>query len=327
MSTNRCEICGMTPAPQLPPLAGFELQSSGRGCPRCGNFYLMGTAVNRLSELLRARKLEGSVVSHRIRRRFDAVGKPIVLYEADLETYAGDVEPPNPEEQLENLVLWIGRTQRLPEEWAQATPARLAAIIGAAKTESRSDEPGLDWLLQQVKDRELFVTTSSSNGSELKLRLTMSGWREFGILRRRVAISKNAFMAMKFGDASLDKVLAECFKPAVARAGFSLRPLNDGQEAGLIDNQIRTAIRSARFVVADLTHDNNGAYFEAGFAEGLGLPVIYTCEASKFSKSKTHFDTNHLVTIPWDLGNLDAAARELTATVRNTLPGEAIFED
>ena len=51
-------------------------------------------------------------------------------------------------------------------------------------------------------------------------------------------------------------------------------------------------MRGARFVIADLSHDNNGAYFEAGFAEGIGLPVVYTCEVKKFEAKKTHFDTN-----------------------------------
>lgn len=87
------------------------------------------------------------------------------------------------------------------------------------------------------------------------------------------------------------------------------------------------AIRSARFVVADLTHDNNGAYFEAGFAEGLGVPVIYTCEAQKFKEKKTHFDTNHMHTVPWDITNLDEAGRLLTATIRNTLPADAKLAD
>jgi nucleoside 2-deoxyribosyltransferase len=105
-------------------------------------------------------------------------------------------------------------------------------------------------------------------------------------------------MAMRFGDAILNRVLSECFKPAAQRAGFILRPLNEAPSAGLIDNQIRAAIRTARFVVADLTHDNNSAYFEAGFAEGLGVPVIYTCEAQKFNERKTHFDTNHMLTVP-----------------------------
>ena len=37
-------------------------------------------------------------------------------------------------------------------------------------------------------------------------------------------------------------------------------------------------VRDAAFVISDLTHDNSGAYWEAGYAEGLGKPVIYICE-------------------------------------------------
>jgi nucleoside 2-deoxyribosyltransferase len=85
-------------------------------------------------------------------------------------------------------------------------------------------------------------------------------------------------MAMQF-DSEMDRVVKDCFKPAVARTGFELRVLTDGQPAGSIDDQLRVALRTSRFVIADLTHDNNGAYWEAGFAEGLGRPVIYTCRS------------------------------------------------
>lgn len=134
-------------------------------------------------------------------------------------------------------------------------------------------------------------------------------------------------MAMKFGDATLDSVLRECFQPAAARAGFTLRALNEQPSAGLIDNQIRAAIRASRFVIADLSLDNNGAYFEAGFAEGLGLPVIYTCEASKFDARTTHFDTNHMHTVKWDGASLTEAGNVLIATIRNTLPLESKLDD
>jgi len=203
----------------------------------------------------------------------------------------------------------------------------LAAIIGVAKTGNQSGEPGFDWLHQQINESRLYMQTNTPDGSQIKLRLTMKGWKEFDVLSKRVTDSRTAFMAMKFGDPMLNKVVAECFKPAVLRAGFTLRPLNEGQGAGLIDNQIRAAIRSARFVVADLTHDNNGAYFEAGFAEGIGVPVIYTCEAKRFAAKKTHFDTNHLVTIPWSIDKLDETAKRLIGTVINTLPGEATLSD
>ena len=91
----------------------------------------------------------------------------------------------------------------------------------------------------------------------------------------------------------------------------------------MIDNQLRAAIIGSRFLISDLTYGNQGAYWEAGFAEGLGLPVIYTCKAASWAASKTHFDTNHMVTIVWDPGNPMTASNELTATIRATLRAEA----
>lgn len=151
----------------------------------------------------------------------------------------------------------------------------------------------------------------------------MKGWVRYDALKKTSIESRTAFMAMKFGNAMLEKVVSECFRPAVARAGFELRILTDEQPAGLIDDQLRAAILSARFLIADLTHGSHGAYWEAGFAEGLGLPVIYTCEATEWNESKTHFDTNHLKTIVWDISDLERAEKELTATIRATLRREA----
>jgi hypothetical protein len=157
----------------------------------------------------------------------------------------------------------------------------------------------------------------------LALKLTIVGWEKHEELRKRTIESHTAFMAMKFGLADLNRVVDECFRPAVARTGFELRLLTDKQPAGLIDDQMRAAILASRFVISDLTHGSPGAYWEAGFGEGLGLPVIYTCEKSKWDEKKTHFDTNHLVTIIWDTAELKTAEDALTATIRATLRAEA----
>lgn len=63
-------------------------------------------------------------------------------------------------------------------------------------------------------------------------------------------------------------------------------------------------------LIADLTHGNRGAFWEAGYAEGLGKPVIYTCEASKFDE-QSHFDTKH---------DPSAVVEDLKATNRATIP-------
>jgi hypothetical protein len=51
--------------------------------------------------------------------------------------------------------------------------------------------------------------------------------------------------------------------------------------------------------------------------------VIYTCSKARWAESKTHFDTNHLVTILWDLGDLAGTENESAATIRATLRDEA----
>jgi hypothetical protein len=130
-------------------------------------------------------------------------------------------------------------------------------------------------------------------------------------------------MAMKFNEAPLDNAVETCFKPAALRTGFELRVLTDQQAAGLIDDHIRAAILSARFIVADLSHGSHGAYWGAGFGEGRGIPVIYTCEKSAWQKTKTHFDTNHMLTIIWDSADLKKAEDALAATIRATLRAEA----
>jgi hypothetical protein len=73
-----------------------------------------------------------------------------------------------------------------------------------------------------------------------------------------------AFMAMEYDDEALDKYVQDHFAPAVAETGFHLQRLDDVPKAGLIDDRLRVEIQSCRFLVADLSHANNGAYWEAG---------------------------------------------------------------
>jgi hypothetical protein len=87
---------------------------------------------------------------------------------------------------------------------------------------------------------------------------------------------------------------------------------------------MRAAILASRFVLSDVTHGKHGAYWEAGYAEGLRPPVRYTCEKNKWKKSKTHFDTNHLVTVIWDLNDLDTAGRCGQRQNRRTISPSAV---
>jgi nucleoside 2-deoxyribosyltransferase len=229
--------------------------------------------------------------------------------------------PPSPAEQADNLVRLIGNRQPSPAECITIPEPEVSSSIGMA-----IGNEGLFWLLRQPQVDRLVENHASQSGPD-RLLLTFEGWQRYEALKRADVESRKAFMAMKFGDDELNRAVNEYFKPAVARTGFELRLVTDRQHAGLIDDQLRVALRGARFVIADLTHANNGAYWEAGFAEGLGRPVIYTCQRSAWENQKTHFDTNHLATIIWDPENLADAESRLAAMIRATLPAEAKMTD
>lgn len=59
----------------------------------------------------------------------------------------------------------------------------------------------------------------------------------------------------------------------------------------------------------------------------MGKKVIYSCEEIYFQKKKTHFDISTHTTILWKPEDLDGAAGQLAAMIRNTFPGEAKMED
>lgn len=205
----------------------------------------------------------------------------------------------------------------------------IAINDSAISATGASDMTSVGFLAAQAVDAGLIAGTVQRmlDGSYIipAIHLTLKGWELYEELQRGKASGRHAFMAMPFGNAELDIIVEEHFKPAVKATGFNLKRLDDGQPAGLIDDRLRVEIRQSRFLIADLTHENRGAYWEAGYAEGLGKPVIYTCRRDVFDdKTKgTHFDTNHHLTVVWETGRMPEAIEKLKATIRATLPEEA----
>jgi hypothetical protein len=302
-------------------------------CKRCGEFDLSGSAHGMLAHQLSKGLHRRALMSHALRRMGASQTSSPPLVDSNMFGSFWPTERlPTPQKQADDLVLVLGENQTSPDTSTEMSAYFLDAWIGVAIPSPNNSNPqaGLSWVLDHLKQIGLIPGYSlnpvAANPS-LSARLTMKGWEKYEELKKVQRQSRTAFMAMRFGDPQLDAMVQSVFKPAVLRTGFELKKLTDEQPAGLIDDQIRAALLSARFIVADLTHGSHGAYWEAGFAEGLGLPVIYTCEESAWEQTKTHFDTNHLLTIIWDSTNPNVAGDALTATIRATLRTEAKQQD
>src|SRR5262249_23874161 len=274
----------------------FGNDSARFDCRRCGSFVLSGSAEATIETKFNEKPLRRSLMSHTLRKMQKPGDKHLRVItndDEDLPTFWRDERLPTPQQQADNLILWIGENQETSSKAASVDRSVLAAWIGLPIS-LPNDSAEWAWLNSQLKDEQLYDAADIRQGHILELKLTMKGWKRHQDLKKTQKESRTAFMALKFNQPNLNLVVEKCFRPAVERTGFELRVLTDPQPAGSIDDRLRAALHAARFVIADLTHGSAGAYWEAGFGEGLGLPVIYSCEEAAWKTQGTHFDTNHL---------------------------------
>jgi hypothetical protein len=229
-----------------------------------------------------------------------------------------DPRLPSPAVQAMNAIRYIGDRVLATGEKVRSLQPQLYAIIGAPNPTMAGE------LVLELRARGLLDGVPRQNMSMpddlLEANLTLTGWGQYESEKRGKIEGRYGFIAMQFGDAVLDNFARNVIKPVVKeRISYELIDMRDAARAGIIDNIMRARIRDSAFVLVDLTHDNAGAYWEAGYAEGLGKPVIYICERAKFEKARTHFDTNHCTTVVWTVDDADTFKTELIATLRRSL--------
>lgn len=115
-------------------------------------------------------------------------------------------------------------------------------------------------------------------------------------LRTRRAKSSQAFVAMWFAP-EMTPVYDSGLSFGIENAGYKSMRVDKKEHANKIDDEIIAEIRRSAFLVADFTEHRGGVYFEAGFAMGLGLPVIWTCRKDHIKD--LHFDIRQYNCIDW----------------------------
>lgn len=148
----------------------------------------------------------------------------------------------------------------------------------------------LDYL---VKCEYITYEDGTNEDAWIELSLTPEGYGRVDILQKNTSYGRNALVAMKFGDDT--KILREAIRKGIAEAGYIAIFIDEVQHNDFITPELLKHIRDSKFVVVDLTHQNNGAYFEEGYAMGLGKPVIQLCQQD----TKLHFDIAQKNTIMW----------------------------
>lgn len=104
------------------------------------------------------------------------------------------------------------------------------------------------------------------------------------------------FVAMMFSGETVF-TYEQVYKPVIQMLNYSAMRIDEKQFNGSIIGEITTEITDSVALIADLTGNRGGVYYEAGIARGLQLcnhpiKLILTCKRSFFDNERVHFDVS-----------------------------------
>lgn len=209
------------------------------------------------------------------------------------EEVAFPLDPAEVLAKMDRTLLYVARRHETAHKEVRIVFGEEFQAVRAADTDE------FQHFLRTLVARGLVSVRGDFQGSRADqyFRLTPEGWAKAEQLIRAQPHSTQAFVAMWFTK-TLKPAWERGFEPALRASGFNPVRIDLVQHNSKIDDVIISEIRRSGLLVADFTGNRGGVYFEAGFAMGLGIPVIWTCREGDIGK--VHFDTRQYSHVLWN---------------------------
>lgn len=289
MSNKVCFVCGME--------SDFTQQGFNYfyECKRCGDYVLPGGDLPQFKENL-IPIISGYIRENQSKRqRFQLT--------QDVIDKLNKIPLPTMNEKIFKIMRWLQEQTNYPGAWINIdtndTPRDPELIAICYATNNSEVRYFIDYL-----HKINFIT---SDASRRQYSITVEGFNYLESQRNLIE-SNLCFCAMSFGD-DHRYIYDKFIQPAVKLAGYEVKRVDeDPHNIGVVD-KIFALIRQSKFVIADLSGNKDGVYYEAGFTKGLGREVIFSCEDSDFKR--VHFDVQHLNLVKWSQQNIEKAIQDL----------------
>jgi len=269
-------------------------------CKCCGSFEIAGTA----EPAVRERRPEPRLIAW-IRQQHDAGEKP-KIDSTTLERVIAAAPDYSVAEKQQLLLQWLAKMIKVPGDVARVRDQSDWPVIWAR------DPAEFSFHLLAARERGLIKQGDA--GGYFAIELTAAGWECLDRATGELVFDDRAFVAMWFDD-SMNTAWNEGLKHGIEAAGYRALRVDSALHIDRIDLKIIGDIRASRFVVADVTGQRPGVYFEAGYALALGRPVVWTVH--KDQCDKIHFDTRQFSHIFWTTPQ--DLATQLEAVIAGTI--------
>ena len=298
MNKNKCHVCNLAPT-KIEGIGPLERKTFVE-CPRCGKYIITDmVTITTYSEHERAKIIAWV-------RDFQERGmEPPELNTKTIKNITDNLPNYTPSQKQLILMKNIERRTKYPGYVFKLFPNNDFPLAWASCTEE------LIYYISTLDERRLLKATKligpaiePQSGklnaldmqiSEISVEILSDGWEYLELNSRHSVISDQAFVAMSFSG-NIDSAYENAIKKAIEAAGYQSFKVGDKPHNERIDVKIMAEIKNSRFLIADVTEQKHGVYFEAGYALGLGIPVIWSCRHDDLVK--VHFDTrqyNHIV--------------------------------
>jgi len=289
---HTCPICKLNDERIVRENAGSVGQLIRIKCPRCKEFV-----ISDFTEITAPHSLLGPKLSAWIRNRNEQGAEvPLILLD-ELKNLQAGLPDYSPREKQIILLQNIERMTAYPGKAVKIDAKYDIPLAWAAGEEEFLYY--INSLIERGLLRELLGKVTVSGGIKVAfpVGITSDGWDYLEKQERQIEERTQAFVAMSFSD-DLKPIWQGPIKNAIIKAGYKPHRVDAEPHSDRIDVKIISEIKNSRFVVADVTEQKRGVYFEAGFAQGLGLPVIWCVR--KDDLENVHFDTRQYNHIVWE---------------------------
>lgn len=286
-ATEPCVICKRegTPYDAVP----GKVEIKRFQCARCGVY----DACDQDREVWPIRDAERHLVSGFVRDHFRRTGKPYRWEDREESRFPSGLSEPTVSDKIEHALLAIAaRSEAFGADVKIMLEDDCALVSARNPVEFGS-------ILGHLTEKGMLRNRSAPGhvkGTPFVYQVSGDGWREVERIRPVRSGGRQAFVAMWF-DESMDEAYNKGIHPALSVIGY--RPWRADREHfdQKICDRILMEIRRSSLLVVDMTGSRPSVYFEAGFARGLGIPVIWTCREE--DAKGLAFDTRQYPHILW----------------------------
>lgn len=128
-----------------------------------------------------------------------------------------------------------------------------------------------------------------------------------------------AFVVMQFNPPEYEELFNDVIVPVCRQMGLEPFRASQTYYPGLVIADIQRQIRESRVIIAEITPVNRNVYYEVGFADAIGKPVILIADGAKLAQLP--FDVRAFRTLYYEntIGGKSKVEKTLMEFLRNIM--------